>query len=211
MTRFGKILVVLIAVASLAFAGFAIVVFYGGPNWPQIASEMTDYKFTFTPGEKPTWSVVRARGDEKVASDPNLAKCIDAALADRVTKLQAEVTDYQGRKPALVADLTALQETTKVDIPALDEYIKGERTRLVALSDSWNKLNKTSLTLAAQAQTAENQAADRRDEVFQLTGQVAEVRADAFRLEALKRQLAEELEQVNGNLERAEERQRQLE
>lgn len=211
MTRFGKILVVLIAVASLAFAGFAIVVFQGGPNWPQIASDMTDYKFTYVPGEKPVWTVVLARGDEQIASDPNLAKCIDLALADRSKRLETEIKDFQDRKSPLEVELASLQGGIKVDVPALDSYILGERKRLADLNTQWDTLNKQSLTLTGQAQDAENLTADRRSEVFQLTVQLSEVRADAFRLEALKRQISEELEQVNGNLERAEERRRQLE
>ena len=65
MTRFGKILVILIAFVSLAFAGLAIVVSYAGPNWQEIAGQIEGYKFSLSTGENPTWTAVRARGDQQ--------------------------------------------------------------------------------------------------------------------------------------------------
>ena len=91
MTRLGKILVILIAFVSLAFAGFAIVVYYAGPNWQEMAGQIEGYKFTYTPGENPTWSAVKARGDVNIATDKNLAKVIDAVLAEKLKDVNAEV------------------------------------------------------------------------------------------------------------------------
>lgn len=210
MTRIGKILVVLIAFVSLAFAGFSIVVSYAGPNWPEIAGQIEGYKFTLSTGENPTWSAVKARGDVSVASDKNLAKVIDAVLTDKLKDIDAEVADYSGRIPPLTAELAATSAANAVDIPALEAYIVAERARLVALNTQVAGLEAQVLAQTDKAQKIENIAGARRDDKFRLDGQLAEIRADQYRLGAILRDLAEELEQVNGNLERAGERQSNL-
>jgi len=210
MTRIGKILVILITFASLAFAGFAILVVNAGPNWKEMAGQIEGYKFTLSTGENPTWSAVRARGDSQVASDKNLAKVIDAVLADKLKGIQEEAADYQGRIPPLKDELEKSKVANEADLPALAAYILAERARLDALNAEVAKLESQVLAETGTAQKLENIASDRRDDVFKLTGQLTELRTDKFRLEAIKRQLAEELEQVLGNIERAEERQKQI-
>jgi chromosome segregation ATPase len=211
MTRIGKILVVLIAVVSLAFAGFAMLIFYAGPNYREMAGQIEGYKFTLSSGENPTWSAVRARGDSQVASDKSLAKVIDAVLADKLKAIQDESTDYKNRIPPLTEELEKTKAANEADLPALTEYIAAQRTRLEALNAQVAQLQSQVLAETANAQKLENIASARRDDVFKLNGQLTEVRTDKFRLEAIKRQLAEELEQVIGNIERAEERQKKLE
>ena len=210
MTRFGKILVILITFASLAFAGLAIVVFYAGPNWQELAGQIEGYKFTLSTGENPTWSAVRARGDEQVATDKNLSKVIDAVLADKLKRINEETADFQSRIPPLTEELEKSKVANLADIPALEEYIKAERARLDSLNAEVAKLESQVLAETGTSQRIENIASDRREDVFRLTGQLDEIRADKFRLEAIRRQLAEELEQVLGNIERAEERQQKL-
>lgn len=211
MTRIGKILVVLISVASLAFAGFAILIFYAGPNYQEMASQIDGYKFTLSSGENPTWSAVRARGDSQVASDKSLAKVIDAVLADKLKAIQDESNDFKNRIPPLTEELERTKAANEADVPALTEYIAAQRTRLEALNTQLGQLESQVLAETANAQKLENIASARRDDVFKLNGQLTEVKADKFRLEAIKRQLAEELEQVIGNIERAEARQKKLE
>jgi len=211
MTRVGKILVVLISIASLAFAGFAILIFYAGPNYEEMAGQIDGYKFTLSTGENPTWSAVRARGDSQVASDKSLAKVIDAVLADKLKAIQDESTDFKNRIPPLTEELERSKAANEADIPALTEYIAAQRVRLEALNTQLGQLESQVLAETANAQKLENIASARRDDVFKLGGQLTEVKADKFRLEAIKRQLAEELEQVIGNIERAEARQKKLE
>ena len=211
MTRVGKILVVLISIASLAFAGFAILIFYAGPNYEEMAGQIDGYKFTLSTGENPTWSAVRARGDSQVASDKSLAKVIDAVLADKLKAIQDESADFKSRIPPLTEELERTKAANEADIPALTEYIAAQRVRLEALNTQLGQLESQVLAETANAQKLENIASARRDDVFKLGGQLTEVKADKFRLEAIKRQLAEELEQVIGNIERAEARQKKLE
>lgn len=210
MTRFGKILVILISFVSLAFAGFAIVVYYAGPNWQELAGQIEGYKFSQSTGENPTWSAVRAQGDQTVSTDKNLAKVIDAVLADKLNILNQETADYTGRIPPLTEELEKTKASNIADIPALSAYIIAERARVAALGEDLAKLEAEVLTKTDVAQKLENIASFRREDVFRLTGQLAEIRADKFRLQAIQRQLTEELEQVNGNIERAEERRNQL-
>lgn len=206
MTRFGKILVILITFASLSFAGFAIVTTYGGPNWQEIASQIDGYKFSYTGGENPTWTAVRARGDEQVASDRNLAKVIDAVLADKISKLNAEKADYQAKTPPLTEALAKSQAGNQADIPALQDYIVQERARIAALNTLIAGMEAKVLAQTDASQKLENIASARREDVFRLNGELSEIRGDKTRLEAIARHLAEELEQVNGNIERAEQR-----
>lgn len=210
MTRFGKILVILITFASLAFAGFAIAATYGGPNWEELASQIKGYKFTHTGGENPTWTAVRARGEEQVASDRNLAKVIDAVLADKIAKLNAEKTDYQNRIPPLTEALAKTKAANEADVPAIQAYIVQERARVNALNTALAALESKVQAETSASQKLENIASARREDVFRLTGELSEIRADKTRLEAIKRNLAEELEQLNGNIERAEQRRESL-
>ncbi len=210
MTRFGKVLVVLIAFVSLAFAGFAIVIAYAGPNWQEMAGQIEGYKFTLSTGENPTWSAVRSQGDEQVSTDKNLAKVIDAVLADKLKRLKDVAADFQGRTPPLTEELTKTQAANLADVPALEAYITAEQARIAALNVELAKLEASVLAQTNAAQKIENIASDRRDDVVRLGAELAEVQADQFRLAAIRRQLAEELEQVNGNIERAEERQNQI-
>jgi hypothetical protein len=210
MTRLGKILVILIAFVSLAFAGFSIVVYYAGPNWQEMAGQIEGYTFTYTPGENPTWSAVKARGAVNIATDKNLAKVIDAVLADRLKDVNAEVADYTGRIPPLTAELAATSAANTADEPALLAYIKAEQDRLMALNTDLAKLEAAVLAQTSAAQQIENIASSRREDVFCLGGQLAEIRADKYRLGVILRDLAEELEHVNGNVERATERQNKL-
>ncbi len=210
MTRFGKILVVLIAFASLAFAGFAIAVYYAGPNWQEIAGKIEGYKFTYNPGETPTWSGVKARGDVNIATDKSLAKVIDAVLADKLKDVNAELADFQGRIPPLTDELAKTTAANAADIPALEAYVVAEQARLVALNADLAKLEAAVLAQTAAAQQIENIATARREDAFCLGGQLAEIRADKYRLGVVLRDLAEDLEHVNGNVERASERQHKL-
>ena len=210
MTRFGKILVILIAFASLAFAGFAIVVFYAGPNWQEMAGQIEGYKFSLSTGENPTWSAVKARGDVNVSSDKNLAKVIDAVLADQLKDLNAEVTDYTGRIPPLTEELAKTSAANAADLPALATYITAERARWVALNTKVAGLEAQVLAQTDASQKLENIASARREDVIRLKGQLDEINADKYRLGAILRDLAEDLEQVNGNIERAVERQKKL-
>lgn len=210
MTRIGKILVILITFASLAFAGFAIVATYGGPNWQEMASQIDGYKFRYTGGENPVWTAVRARGEEQVASDRNLPKVIDAVLADKISKLNAEKTSYQNRIPPVAEALATTQANNQADLPAIRDYIVQERARIEALNAVRADLEKKVLAQTAAAQKLGNIASARREDVFRLTGELAEIRADQVRVGAVRRHLAEELEQVNGNIERAVQRQDSL-
>lgn len=210
MTRFGKILVILIAFVSLAFAGLSIVVFYAGPNWQEMAGQIEGYKFSLSVGENPTWTAVRARGDEQVSTDKNLAKVIDAVLTDKLKRSSDEFTDYSGRIPPLTAELELTKAANAADVPALAAYITAKQARLVALDAKVAALQAQVLAQTSAAQKLENIASSRREDVFRLSGQLSEIRADMFRLKQIRHQLAEELEQVNGNVERAEERQRVL-
>lgn len=210
MTRFGKILVVLITFASLAFAGFAIAVTYGGPNWPQMASQIEGYKFTYVGGEKPTWTAVRARGDEQVASDLNLGKVIDAVLADKIKRLTDEKNGYVEKTPPLIEALEKSKASNAADEPALKAYIIKERARVEAMYTALQALEAQVLKKTDDAQKLENIASARREDVFRIQGELAEVRADKSRLEVIRRNLSEELEQINGNIERAEQRRESL-
>jgi len=204
MTRFGKILVILITFASLAFGGFAIVTTTGGPNWQEMASQIKDYKFTYNGGENPTWTAVRARGEEQVASDRDLPKVIDAVLADKIKRLNAEKQAFLDKIPPLTQALEKSRADNQADVPALEAYVVQERARVAALNDALAKLEAKVLAQTDAAQKLEKIASARREDVFRLTEELAEIRADKVRLEAIKRHLAEELEQVNGNIERAE-------
>ncbi|HVW02105.1 MAG TPA: hypothetical protein VHB77_17270, partial [Planctomycetaceae bacterium] len=104
MTKVGKILVVIVTFASVAFMGGTIVATWAGPNWHAIATEASDYNFDQATSESP-WTVkTRNRKDESVGQGKILAEAIIVAKkkqaqeqTEELGKLTAEIEAWNKR------------------------------------------------------------------------------------------------------------------
>ncbi len=209
MTRLSKALTVFLAAAAIAFLGFAGVATFGGPNWRAMAESMQGYKFVRSVGENPQWTVSTARGDS-LKTTAVLPEAIVAALDDRITKQREELAALGEREQNLPKRLEDMQTSTAADLQALDGYIAAWQSELQRLRKQYHDLSVQVVQAAEQAIQIEGVVQARRGDVFRLQDQVDVVRTDEFRIQQIQRQMRNLIEQINGSLDRAEQRRDQL-
>lgn len=212
MTRISKILAVFLAVGSLAFAGFAIATTFGGPDWQALLDDpmFNGYKIARTGGEKPLWEATRASDEEKIGSSRRLPEVI-VKVMDDILKRQSERTQQLGaEEQALRSRIQLLELSLAADIEALKAFDQAQRQRIADLRKQGDDVAARAISATADAQKLENIIATRREDILRLRQQVEELQTDSFRLEQIRKQLANELIQMQGLVNRAQARQRQL-
>ncbi|WP_437201462.1 hypothetical protein [Planctomicrobium sp. SH664] len=206
MTRYSKILAIFIAAASLAFVGFAIATTFGGPNWTAItqSSEFNGYRFTRTDGPEIVWTATRAGDEKAIGSSRRLPEVISKVLDDIAQQQQAEIQQLQPREEALTTRIELLGKAIASDKLALDRYEAEQRERLSTLRAQETALAAQVMTSTAETQKLQNIIAARREDIFRLRQQAAELKTDEFRLTEIQQQLDSLLIQTQGNADRAE-------
>src|SRR5262245_46550050 len=106
-TKIGKALAIFVALAGVAFFGFAAVSAVGGPNWQVMmqAQDLHDYNFDVSEDKQPTYTVKRVLGNAPVGSATKIAP---AAIVAARTDLK---TNQGKERDELEQDLTRLQES----------------------------------------------------------------------------------------------------
>jgi chromosome segregation ATPase len=212
MASFGKTLVVVVFVSSLAFLGFALSTFFGGPNWSAEMRELEGKEphqgFTFNKGESlpVKWTVKRAGSDQQIASSAVQGEAVAAAYKALTQSQQAEIQQLKEQEAAYKERKEAFLGSIPQDEAAM-EAARKEQVELLTLtraraSELANEVTKKT----EEAQKLEQRINDRRDDVIRLRAQLDELRADAFRLAELN----DQLQQLISLLDRAEERNEQL-
>ena len=210
-TSVGKVLSVVTAVASVIFLGFVLIATMGGPNWQAEAQSIDDYSFARTDGDPPQWTATPHVSDANISSntaiEPVLLAVYDAKLKDAT----ARKSELEQREDPLQAAIAESQAAIEADLEAL----KKQMDELSALLDQTeSEVLATADQVEAKAEEVrkvELQIQSRRDDVLRLLGQVEEIRADRFRIRAVQQQIQDLIQQIDGNLERASSRRRQLE
>jgi DNA repair exonuclease SbcCD ATPase subunit len=211
-TGIGKILAIFVAVASIAFMGFAFAVKFGGPDWMKFTrnKDFEGYKIVKREGEAPQWVATQSRDESQVGSSPVLPAVIAKVMDDIQQERQQEISALTAREPELKEKAERLKTTRTLDEPALDAHVQELRKAIKDARDQSNILAQRVLAATAEAQKLENQVSARREDVFRLEAEVNEIRADHFRLTQLRSQLEDLLRQVEGDLDRAKERAQEL-
>ncbi len=206
MTRFAKLLAIFLAVASLAFAGFAIATWFGGPDWEGLlrAEVFKEYKITRGGAPDFIWTAVRSSDDGQVASSKKLPEVLVKVMDDALKIQQEELAKLTEREPQLQARVEILKKAEEQDQEALAAYETDLRTQLKAIRDEEVKVGGQVITATAEAQKLENVIVSRREDILRLKQQVEELRADQFRLLEIQKQLNNLLIQVQGDAQRAE-------
>ncbi|SFI53796.1 hypothetical protein [Planctomicrobium piriforme] len=212
MTKFGKLLAVFIAAASLAFAGFAIATVFGGPDWLQMtqAGYLDYYKFTQGPAPDFTWTATRIADGQTVATSKRLPEVLSKVLDEVATRQQTELQTLTEREPILQTRVESLEKAKASDEAALVEYETQLRARLAATRVQEAELATKIIAATNEAQKLENVTEARREDVIRLQQQINELRADEFRLVAVQTQLQNLLIQFQGDQIRAKARQQSL-
>lgn len=204
-----RLLAIVVTVLSIAFLGFALAAFIGGPNWDATAREMKAYQFSYTPGENAQWTATSASG-ESVGSSPVLPGVIVAALDDRIEKLQAQLNELNTRQPQVEENLARLNQQIEADRNALTVSIDQRRNQLGQLQQQITQLSNQVLQQTAAGFAVEQVVSNRRSDVFRLQNQLELLRADEARIAQIHRQMADLIEQIDADLAKARRREQQL-
>ncbi len=217
MTRFSKLLVVVIAAASLGFAAFAGALVTGGPNWEKLASDLANEpeygrQVTFQPPQLPNgpWTATDNRTGQTIATDPVLPAVILKAQAQILTELQNEVRTLKEKIEAETTARDISRQTITTDLSGLEaraakysEQLKKLSADIDAQTDA---LSKQGVDLAAVQRDRD----ERRFEVYRLANQLELLRDDLYAAQRQRDALRDELLQLNENRLRLERRQQTL-
>lgn len=212
MAQLGRILVVLIAAASLAFAAFALSLATGGHNWEaDTQGPLAErYEFGIQPGEIPNYTVSDPLTKQSLATSPIRAVVVNKALQE----INKELTEKK-------ATLDKESEQFSKDIPIIKELRAKDEAALVAQQDVLLKqleavkqkilaATDEAAKKAAEVQEVRMTAQQRREEVFRLKNQLEVLRTDVFAATQQKKALEDELLRLEENFGRLERRQEAL-
>jgi predicted RNase H-like nuclease (RuvC/YqgF family) len=210
MTKFAKCLVVFAVGASFAFLGFAWVSMMGGPNWDAEAVALPGYEFTKAEGG--SWTVRdRATGQAITVKSPTVrASAILAAREDLAKKQDDETQKLSGPTAKYKKNLADAQKLNQADTKAMEARVQQLNTQLENLNAKILELSGDVVKRSQEAQLIRNEAAKRREDVFRLTRELAEIRTDQFRSEELERKLRDQLVRLDGVIVNLESRNQQL-
>ncbi|GAB4142722.1 MAG: hypothetical protein Tsb009_13240 [Planctomycetaceae bacterium] len=239
MTNISKCLVVLAAVASLAFLGVVSVSSVGGPNFEAQFEDPTLSGIAFSEKmDEETGKVTySAQTRRKRPSDPNnpnseyVEKKIetDSKVLPRVLikarefvaqeqKLREEELDLainggqKNNRPVigLKKKIENAKKLIAMDIQAMEKRLTDLKTQFEAAYKTLEGLNAQAVTAATDTLSKRREAKRRRQEIERLRNQVEDLKADQFRLLEQKRKLEVLLVRLVGINERLERRRQNL-
>jgi hypothetical protein len=211
MNQIGKILVVFIAVASIAFMGFATVITIGGYNFEEHIDLLNnDYRITNSGGEEPTWTSARVIGEDTVHENPSLPAVLDATYTDAVARQNEQIEFYEAEEQRYAAQIAEIEAANEADLQALRDRSEAIRADLEALRDETAATSQRVQMTQDEVLKLQVRLESRRTDVLRLEAQYAEIAVDEFRAREIIDQLSELIYQVDGELERARRREAQL-
>jgi hypothetical protein len=206
ITKLSKILVVFVTAVSLAFAGFAIAVTNSGPNWVTESQTLSDYEFTVSSGEQPTWSAKHRTSDKPVKSSRLHPEVIAAAYDEATNKLKEETEKVSAQIPLLEDNIKKSEARIVEDQAGL----KARREQLLKLLDS---VHQQIATVSQEMKKANEEniklrsiAEQLRSDVFRLVRNYQAIEADYYQLIQQKRRLLDMIYQMEGLRNRLDER-----
>lgn len=211
MTRFSKILLVLVLFTSIAFMGFAAVSSVGGPNWLKEKDSMTDYLFELQPGENPIWAVKTRRSGEQISTSPVLAKVIVAAQKHKIQQQNEKIDQLTKSTPPL---LKAIENWTKInqfDREAMDLKAAGLKEQITALDAEISQLANQGIKISQQTLEVNQEASERRADVFRLQDQIDEIRNEKYLTQEQQKTLRDYIARIEGKVQRLQRQKESLE
>ena len=198
MQKLSRVLVVLIAILSIAFMGFSGVVSFTGPNWKAEMANLEGYTFTTIPGEKPTYQVVRLSDSQNVGSPVGVrAEALAIAIKDKAEQAQVELDVLKNGQPNKIEILNvraqSIRDKQYTDADALRRYdedldvrLEGIRAELATVKDEQNRL-------LAEVDKVERRTKSRREDVYRLDFQhrlvLAQIEESKQNIAALEEQI----------------------
>lgn len=214
MTKLGKILVVFTAAVSVAFLAFVGVTAIGGPNWEARAKEIEGYGFNKNVSETgTTYTVtknVTTEDKRTLVTAPSLPAAVVAAQKDRLTVQGERLQDLDGQIEEARGTLETERKAQTQDEAGVPRRIAALRAQIEQLDTDILELTKRG-TQQAEAAGADRATAEaRQHDVARLAAELAQVRTDRYQILEQQRQLEDLLVRLEGSIDRAERRRRQL-
>lgn len=205
MTKIAKILAIFVAVMCLAFAGFAVVTTFGGPDWRAMTRAPYFQHYNFAQGGAPdfTWTATRVSDGSQIGTSKRLPEVLVKVMDDILQRQQAELQVLNDREPQLKSRVETLTRAKAEDEKALAAYETAQRDRLAAVRKQNETVAAEVIAATNEAQKVENLIALRREDVLALRRQVEELKADQFRLQQVQNNLESLLIQTQGDIQRA--------
>lgn len=211
MTRFSKILLMLVLFTSVAFMGFAAVSSVGGPNWAREKEALTDYLFELQPGENPTWSVKTRRGGEQITSSPVLAKVIVAAQKHKIQQQNEKIEQVTKTIPPLQKAIENWTRINQVDREAMDLKAADLRAKITSLDNAITQLANEGIKISQQTLEVNQEASERRADVFRLQDQIDEIRNEKYLTQEQQKTLRDYIARIEGKVQRLQRQKESLE
>ena len=210
LQRLSKILVVFVATASVAFMGFALALNNAGPNWTAEAESLTDYTFTYTPGENPSWAATYRNDTQQVGSNRNLGAVVVKAYADAKRRNDEATSAITPQIQPIIDRTTAIREAVSQDTAAIGLRHEQLMAEVKKLDDSIAATGLEGDRNAEQAITIRTETERRRESVFRLTRELDQIENDHYFQLGQRQRLLDRLHQLEGIRLRLQQRNQQL-
>ncbi|MEZ5943366.1 MAG: hypothetical protein R3C18_18375 [Planctomycetaceae bacterium] len=211
LTRISKVLAVFLAVGSIAFVGFAIATTFGEPDKLRVLDDPLFDGYAVSKQVGGTqWEAKRGIDGSSVGTSENVLDVIVKVLGeiDQTNKQQVQFNQQQqAEMQTKIEELVAL---SAADDAALKAFEDKNREYLATITAEEQKTSSDVIAATAKSQQLELELARRRGDVFRLKQQVEELKTDIFRLQQIETQLENLQQQINGDLQRATDRNEQL-
>jgi len=209
LTRFAKIMTVVITFGSIALMGVAITINNAGPNWQEQAEQLPDYIFVQDATTK-LWSVQHRLGEGSLKSGVPYPAAVAAAYADAAARNREETAVLEPQIEPLEKRIQEVKQFRTVDEAGLASRMKQLEEEFDQVSEQVQAVAREADINANDALTTRTVAAARRRDVQRLTVQLQGIETDHFHLREQRHRLLDLLYQMDGQLIRMRDRNTQL-
>ena len=208
MMKLNKTLTVFVFFTSVAFMGFALAVWAGGPNWKVRADELPEFAIEAPTTPETPYTVKWRLKDDQIGGQPaSLPAAIVVAQGEQIKAQQAELQQLEQSIPSVQSSIEQAKAAITVDLKAMNDR-QAELDK--QLRDLTARIVETGKQADSKTQEAQQKYATlklRREEYLMMSTQLKELRAERLLAEAEAQKLQDLLMAMKGNLERAERRQ----
>lgn len=211
MNEFGKICVVFVTAASLAFMAFAGAMRSGGKDWLAEADELgEDFILNVTPGDKTSYSITYRPSGENLGNSTVLAEVVTKAWAKKVAVTRERMTKLTDQAAAITPDTDAKLKAIESDKQGLEIRIKAMTQQLDQVNAAIAKINTDINDAALEVQRIRLEGQERREEGYRLRNQLELLRNDLYVAQVQRKNLEDEELRLREILRRLERRKQQL-
>ena len=211
-TNLGKIFAVFTTLVCLAFMAVSVIVSIAGPNWQAMSFQLEGEGYKFARSPDGTWAAVRARDGGAVKSSKIFPEVLLACYKDLdSTFYSPETTNVTNVNKQLEEQIKSVEKAIQEDQKALQVHFDSQLKNIDDTRTVRQDVGKQVVKTAERVQESQAELNLRREDVYRIRTQVKEVAADQFRLQQAAQQLKDQIAQLDGGLERAEQRRQQLE